>query len=150
MASTLDGGGKDRNVTRGHGTGALGPSDSSDTGSDITGGPGTMEGDVIGLDESGTTSDAEHGGRTAGPDIGDAGLDSDSDRAGTGERRAAGRDPAKRADIDRDTDRLQGSDEGGMPEAGSSTGLASDADGRTAEGEQDGAGGGAGPASRGA
>lgn len=103
MASTLDGGGKDRNVTRGHGTSALGPSDSSDTGSDITGGPGLVEGDVIGLDESGTTSDAETG-RSAGQSIGDADLDSDSDRNGTGERRAAGLDPASRADIDRDTD----------------------------------------------
>ena len=30
----------DRVVGRGHGTGALGPSDSSDSGSDIAGGPG--------------------------------------------------------------------------------------------------------------
>ncbi|HWI15142.1 MAG TPA: hypothetical protein VNT02_12855 [Burkholderiales bacterium] len=110
MASTLNGGGgKDRNVTRGHGTGALGPSDTSDSGSDIQGGPGLVEGDVIGLDEAGTTSDQDLGGRNAGPDIGDAELDSDSDSTGTGERRAAGRDPDERADADRDTDRVQGS-----------------------------------------
>jgi hypothetical protein len=62
--------------TKGHGTAALGPSDSSDSGSDIVGGPGLTGGR----------------GSTAGPDIGDANLDSDSDRNGTGERAAAGRD----------------------------------------------------------
>jgi len=62
--------------TKGHGTAALGPSDSSDSGSDIQGGPGLVDG----------------GGATPGADIGDANLDSDSDRNGTGERAAAGRD----------------------------------------------------------
>jgi hypothetical protein len=46
MASTSQGGGSDRVVDKGHGTSALGPSDTSDTGSDITGAPGTIEGDV--------------------------------------------------------------------------------------------------------
>jgi hypothetical protein len=55
----------DRVLGRGHGTRDLGPSDSSDSGSDLVG---------------------------AGADVGDADLDSDSDRAGTGERAAAGRD----------------------------------------------------------
>lgn len=109
MGSTLDGAGKDRTLGRGHGTGALGPSDTSDTGSDIQGGPGLVEGDVIGLNEAGTTSDEERGGRTAGPDIGDADLDSDTDSRGTGERRAAGRDPDEPADLDRGTDRIEGS-----------------------------------------
>ena len=71
----------DRDVTRGHGTRALGPSDSSDSGSDIAGIPG------------------------AGSEIGDANLDSDSDRAGTGERSAATPDAemgADGADIDAD------------------------------------------------
>ena len=54
----------DRNLRRGHGTEALGPSDSSDSGSDVRGGG------------------AEHR-------LGDADLDSDSDRSGTGERRGA-------------------------------------------------------------
>lgn len=82
---------------KGHGTGALGPSDSSDSGSDIVGGPGlrggTGAGDLAeGLDR-GTSEDPDSGGsRTAGPDIGDANLDSDSDSAGTGERASAGRD----------------------------------------------------------
>jgi hypothetical protein len=156
MASTLEGGGRDRNVTRGHGTDALGPSDTSDTGSDIQGGPGLIEGDVIGLDESGTTSDAEHGGRNAGPDIGDAELDSDTDSTGTGERRAAGRDPDERSDADRDTDRvqrtehsrdrerLQGSTPAATPSGGSS-GLASDVGAGTTGSGRDTTGGGSGP-----
>lgn len=47
MASTLLGGrGKDRVIDKGHGTDALGPSDTSDSASDITGAPGVIEGDV--------------------------------------------------------------------------------------------------------
>ena len=139
MASTLDGGGKDRNLGRGHGTGALGPSDRSDTGSDVQGGPGTFEGDTIGLDEPGTTSDAKIGGRTAGPDMGDSDLDSDTDSTGTGERRAAGRDQPQPGDRDRDTDQLRQWPDSGerpegsastsgtrMPSGGGSSGLASD------------------------
>lgn len=78
--------------TKGHGTASLGPSDSSDTGSDIQGGPGLNRDD--GLNASGNTSDPDVDGvgATAGADIGDANLDSDSDRYGTGERAAAGRD----------------------------------------------------------
>ena len=78
---------------KGHDTAALGPSDSSDTGSDIAGGPGLNLDD--GLEPPpGTTSDpdVDAEGATAGPDIGDADLDADSDREGTGERAAAGRD----------------------------------------------------------
>ena len=52
-------------LPKGHDTASLGPSDSSDSGSDTAGG---------------------------GPDLGDSNLDSDSDRNGTGERGAAGRD----------------------------------------------------------
>ena len=79
---------------KGHGTDALGPSDRSDTGSDITGGPGLSPDDAT-LDlPRGTTSDLDRTRRrrTAGPDIGDENLDSDSDSTGTGERAAAGRD----------------------------------------------------------
>ena len=54
----------DRRVNQGHGTGALGPSDSSDSGSDVHG---------FGAERR----------------IGDANLDSDSDRSGTGERLGA-------------------------------------------------------------
>jgi hypothetical protein len=94
MASTLLGGsGKDRITNKGHGTDSLGPSDTSDSASDISGAPGVVEGDVIGLDR-GTNEDLDSGGRfrTAGPDIGDAELDSDSDSVGTGEHLTAGRD----------------------------------------------------------
>ena len=80
-------------ITKGHGTAVLGPSDSSDSGSDIQGGPGLNRDDGL-LPARGNTSDPDIDGAvaTAGADIGDANLDSDSDRNGTGERGAAGRD----------------------------------------------------------
>ena len=86
-------------IRKGHGTGALGPSDSSDTGSDIVGGPGLNRDDGLPL-QRGTTSDpdVDSRGATAGPDVGDADLDSDSDRYGTGERAAAGRDSTEPVD----------------------------------------------------
>ena len=71
---------RDRKVMQGHGTSALGPSGSSDSGSDIVG---------------------------AGPDIGDADLDSDSDRRGTGERAAAGRDDVGTEGADIAPDRIE-------------------------------------------
>jgi hypothetical protein len=107
MASTLMGGrGKDRETQKGHGTGALGPSDTSDSASDIVGGPGIIEGDVIGLDH-GTNEDIEANSRTAGLDIGDADLDSDSDSVGTGEHMAAGREPGSRPDRDLMPDHIE-------------------------------------------
>jgi len=95
MASTLrDARGRDRETQKGHGTGALGPSDTSDSASDIAGAPGIIEGDVIGLDH-GTYEDVDGTPtRTAGADIGDADLDSDTDSVGTGEHMTAGREPA--------------------------------------------------------
>ena len=45
---------------KGHGTGALGPSDLSDTGSDVMGGPGLLDDDLLGLDR-GTNEDSEAG-----------------------------------------------------------------------------------------
>jgi hypothetical protein len=86
-------------VGKGHGTGALGPSDSSDSGSDIVGNRGLNHDDGLPL-ARGTTSDPDEdaGRATAGPDVGDADLDSDSDRYGTGERAAAGRDSAQPVD----------------------------------------------------
>ena len=97
MASTLLGGlGKDRVTDKGHGTQALGPSDTTDGGADIAGAPGVIEGDVIALDH-GTNEDIDTQGpfHTAGPDIGDAELDSDSDSVGTGEHLTVGRDQVK-------------------------------------------------------
>src|SRR5207302_2298856 len=96
-SSSLERTGEQSPVTKkGHDTEALGPSDSSDTGSDIAGAPG-LEEDQESLDlQRGTTSDPDRmlrGRRkTAGPDIGDENLDSDTDSGGTGERAAAGRD----------------------------------------------------------
>lgn len=97
----------DRRLNRGHGTSDLGPSDTSDTGSDVVGGPGFA--DQIDLDfDSGTTSDIEasKAGYTAGPDVGDANLDSDTDSSGTGEVATAGRDTVAASGQDRDTDHV--------------------------------------------
>src|SRR4051794_40956968 len=57
-------------VTKGHGTAALGPSDTSDSGSDIQGGPGLNRDDGL-MQPPGTTSDPDVDavGATAGPDI---------------------------------------------------------------------------------
>ena len=99
----------DRSLGIGHGTGALGPSDSSDSGSDLVGASGLAgEDDLLDLG-SGTTSDLEAGsaGGTAGPDVGDANLDSDSDSGGTGERAAAGRDTVIRDGADIDVDHIE-------------------------------------------
>ena len=94
MGSTLNTTGESDQVRRkGHGTDALGPSDSTDSGSDVVGGPGldTQEGLPF---QRGTTSDpdVDRMPTTAGPDLGDANLDADTDRYGTGERAAVGRD----------------------------------------------------------
>ena len=102
--------GPDRNVTKGHGIGALGPSDSSDSGSDVMGGPGfASQVDGFGLDHPGTTSDPEasFGDHTAGPDLGDSNLDSDSDRNGTGERAAASRDTVTEDGADIGVDHIE-------------------------------------------
>ena len=87
--------GKDRDVTRGHGTRALGPSDSSDSGSDLVGAPG--------------------------PDIGDPDNDGDSDRSGTGETASADPDIRQADGADIDTDHIEripgddGDDEANAP-----------------------------------
>jgi hypothetical protein len=99
--------GRDRRVGTGHGTGALGPSDSSDTGSDLVGAHGLAHDlDRFGLDRGNNEDpDESRAAATGGPDVGDGNLDSDSDRFGTGERGAAGRDaPRDAADIG--TDRI--------------------------------------------
>ena len=95
----------DRTLGIGHGTGALGPSDTSDSGSDLIGAAGLADEDMLDLG-TGTTSDLESSsaGGTAGPDVGDANLDSDSDSGGTGERAAAGRDTVARDGADIDTE----------------------------------------------
>lgn len=90
----------DRGVNRGKGTRALGPSDSSDSGSDLLGAPGLA--------------------RQV-----DANLDSDSDRTGTGETAAASRDvvASDGSDIDADhiealpADELEDLDKAGLADA---------------------------------
>lgn len=97
----------DRSLGTGHGTGALGPSDSSDSGSDLIGAAGIAGEDILDLG-SGTTSDFDTGSAAgAGQDIGDANLDSDTDASGTGERAAAGRDTAVRDGADIDVDHIE-------------------------------------------
>jgi hypothetical protein len=100
--------GNDRVLGRGHGTGALGPSDSSDSGSDLFGAPGLAQQVETGL-ATGANDDPEDGaaGYTAGPDVGDANLDSDSDAGGTGERAAAGRDAVSPDGADIDVDHIE-------------------------------------------
>jgi hypothetical protein len=113
MASTLNGAPEpDRVLGTGHGTGSLGPSDTSDSGSDVTGGPGLIEGDVIGLDQ-GTNEDPERSSRAnAGATMGDVDLDSDTDSVGTGERKTVGREPQTHANSDRSPDRIDRTPEG--------------------------------------
>lgn len=102
----------DRVLGKGHGIGSLGPSDSSDSGSDVTGGDGFAEhidkDQMLDLD-SGTNADREagHARGTAGPDVGDADFSGDSDGSGTGERASAGRDTVVRDGADIDTDHIE-------------------------------------------
>lgn len=104
-------GGGDRVPKRapGSGTDALGPSDTSDSGSDIVGADGAVDADD--LDFAGGTNDDVRRAPGAGADIGDANLDSDSDSGGTGERAEAGRDTLRRDAPDIAPDRIQGTDE---------------------------------------
>jgi hypothetical protein len=109
----------DRQLGKGHGTDALGPSDLSDTGSDVRGGDGLAQQIDIGLN-TGTTSDIEEStaGHTAGPDVGDANLDSDSDSGGTGERATAGRDTAVSSGRDIDADHIVNLNDDGETDIG--------------------------------
>lgn len=89
MASPLDPSfipNTDRRVNTGHGTGALGPSDSSDGGSDVRGGGAERL-------------------------IGDPELDGDSDRSGTGERASATPDAEVPEGADIAPDRVEGGEE---------------------------------------
>lgn len=101
----------DRQLAKGHGTSALGPSDISDSGSDVQDGMRWTNEADLGLDK-GTLIDPDSAtaDRSAGPDIGDAWLDSDTDASGTGEVATAGRDPAIEMGGDIDTDRVDSID----------------------------------------
>ena len=74
--------GPDRRIHQGHGTSALGPSDSSDSGSDVQGGVDITQ---VGMEDA----------------------DSDSDRSGTGERAAADSESEPRDGSDIDTDHVE-------------------------------------------
>ena len=80
---------RNRKTLKGHSTRSLGPSDSSDSGSDVAG----------------------HG---ADRYLGDLGLDSDSDRAGTGEHISAGTEPDVRLNSDRQVDHVVDEKEAGL------------------------------------
>ncbi len=94
--STLDLTGEETpRTTTGHGTGALGPSDTSDSGSDVVGGPGMDEG----LADEQSREMPSTLRSTAGRDLGDDDLSSDSDSGGTGERGSSGVDDATPNDL---------------------------------------------------
>jgi hypothetical protein len=104
-----------RKTFKGHDTRSLGPSDSSDSGSDLAG-PGLIDDDVLGLDR-GTNEDSEAGHldtADAGASVGDLGLDDTSDRQGTGERLTAGKEPDVRIGGDIGPDRIVGPEEAGL------------------------------------
>jgi hypothetical protein len=100
---------------KGHDLRSLGPSDSSDSGSDLAG-PGLIDDDLLGLDR-GTNEDSEGGhltARDAGASYGDLGADDTSDRYGTGEHLAAGKEPDIRVGGDIAPDRIVGAEEAGL------------------------------------
>jgi len=93
---------------------SLGPSDSSDSGSDMAG-PGLVGEDVLRLGR-GKNQDSEMGKddvADAGAGVGDLGMDDTSDRSGTGEH-LTGKEPAVRVNADRDADRVVGPEEAGL------------------------------------
>jgi hypothetical protein len=94
---------------------SLGPSDTSDSGSDMAG-PGMVDDDVLPLDR-GTNEDPEGGtvGKIeAGASVGDREMDENSDAAGTGEHLTAGKEPRVRVNADRDVDRIVSDAEAGL------------------------------------
>lgn len=107
----------------GHTTKELGPSDTSDSGSDIASGPGTARAGEITPDRiRGTTSDMDRG-LFAGADVGDSNLDSDTDSFGTGERMAAGRDSTAREADDIQPDQVVIGKQAGMTEGSDPEGV---------------------------
>jgi hypothetical protein len=119
MSSTLDPDNLvpsgNRQSIKGHDVKSLGPSDSSDSGSDMTG-PGLVNDDMINLDR-GTNADIESGsydGTDAGNSVGDLGMTDNSDRYGTGEHVTAGKDPRSPVNADIDADRIVGPAEAGL------------------------------------
>jgi hypothetical protein len=107
--------GRGEKAPPGHDIRSLGPSDSSDSGSDMAG-PGLIDDDLINLDR-GTNEDSEAGRQDladAGPSLGDLEMDDNSDRYGTGEHLTAGKDPRIRLSGDIGTDRIVDAAEAGL------------------------------------
>jgi hypothetical protein len=104
-----------RKTVKGTDMKSLGPSDTSDSGSDMAG-PGMVGDDAVHLDR-GTNEDPE-GGKVgkieAGASVGDREMDDTSDASGTGEHLTAGKEPRGRTNADRDTDRVVKADEAGL------------------------------------
>jgi hypothetical protein len=97
-----------RKVPKGHDTASLGPSDLSDSGSDMAG-PGLTDDDQLGLDR-GTNEDTEagpHNVADAGPSVGDLNMDDNSDSVGTGEHLTAGVVGTEEAGLGRGLDQAE-------------------------------------------
>jgi|GEM_PF-577814 len=109
---------RDRMPGKAHGTRELGPSDTSDNGSDVQDSMRWTNETDIGL-STGTNEDPDsaQADRSAGPDIGDAWLDSDTDARGSGEAATAGRDPAIKPSADTAPDRIDYVDPADTPGA---------------------------------
>jgi hypothetical protein len=126
------------NRPEGTGVDRLGPSDLSDSGSDLMGANGAVDTDGIGLD-----GEDIRRARGAGADIGDANLDSDSDSSGTGERAEAGRDTLLGDAPDISPDRIVGGesmeDDEGLDDLDAVTAMADDEDPAAVEREAEGA-----------
>lgn len=104
-----------RKTVKGTDVKSLGPSDTSDSGSDMAG-PGVVDADQLHLDR-GTNDDMESGtvGKIeAGASVGDNEMDDTSDAAGTGEHLTAGREPRIRTNEDRGVDRVVDANEAGL------------------------------------
>ena len=104
-----------RKTLKGHDVGALGPSDTSDSGQDMSG-PGLVDEDRVHLDR-GTNEDVEAGSMKrvgAGADVGDREMDGTSDSSGTGEHLTAGQEPNVRVNADRGFDRTVDAGEAGL------------------------------------
>jgi hypothetical protein len=94
-------------IPPGHDVKSLGPSDSSDSGSDMAG-PGLIDADMMNLDR-GTNEDMDAGKdevADSGTSVGDLHMDETSDRAGTGTRMSADLEPRQGDAFDIDTDRV--------------------------------------------
>lgn len=99
----------DRRLTLGHDTDALGPSDLSDTGSDVQGGFRAIESELLGLGlDRGTTEDSDSRYLPASPE--------DSDSTGTGESTTAGRNLDAEMAGDIDVDRIDSIDSPDVPD----------------------------------